>query len=66
MSRWIESGSAGGDPKRFEGYREMGEKKRKEQTMQASRNQIVLLLLNTGEEVTGLGSPDVCFMGSGR
>lgn len=26
--------------------------------MQASKNQIVLLLLNAGEEVTGLGSPD--------
>ena len=31
------------------------EKKRKAQTMQASKNQTVLLLLNVGEAVTGLG-----------
>ena len=42
-----------------------GEKKRKPQMMHASKSQIVLLLLNAGEEVTGLGSPDFCFMGSG-
>jgi len=42
------------------------EKKMIEQMMQASRNQIVLLLLNAGAEVTGLGSPDCCFMGDGR
>jgi hypothetical protein len=58
--------SVGDDPKRLEGYREMdGEKKRKPQMMHASKSQIVLLLLNAGEEVTGLGSPDFCFMGSG-
>jgi len=65
-SRCSEFGSAGDDPKRLEGYREMDEeKKRKEQMMQASKNQTVLLLLNTGDEVTGLGSPDVGFMDSG-
>jgi len=41
------------------------EKKKKVQTRQASKNQMVLLLLNVGEAVTGLGNPDFCFMGSG-
>ena len=64
-SRCNEFGS-GDAPKRFDGYRERGEKKKmEEQIMQASRNQTVLRLLNAGEEVTGLGSPDFCFMGSG-
>lgn len=49
--------SADDDPNRFEGY---GEKNRKAQTTQANKNQIVLLLLNAGEEVTGLGRPDFC------
>jgi len=32
---------------------------------QASKNQIVLLLLNAGEAVTGFGNPGVCFMSGG-
>jgi len=67
MSRPNEFGSAGDDPKRPDGYREVDEvkKKTKKQVMQISKHQIVLLLLNTGEEVTGVGSPGFCFMGGG-
>jgi len=42
------------------------EKKKKVQMMQANKNQMVLLLLNAGEAVTGLGNPDFCFMDSGH
>jgi len=50
-----------------EGYSEVGgeKKKAREQMMQTSKHQSVLLLLNTGEEVTGLGSPSFCFIGGG-
>lgn len=44
----------------------MGEKKkRKAQMKQASKNQTALLLLNAGEEVTGLGNPCLCFVDIG-
>ena len=66
MSRCSEFVCGGDDPKRLEGYRETDEeKKKKAQVTHARKNQTILLLLNAGEAVTGLGSPDVCFMGSG-